>query len=315
MIENFNNFNIDLADIYFCEKQYYFNESFPVVINQTILNKFQFEFSKRTEPNFVIDVKTHNKNLFSYESGLYANSLKSFDGQLLLEYFIKGDRGYTYDNETILSPADSDYEFWFILKLKQYDAKLSLIEDFLKFHLEKSFDSDKIKFIEFLNLAVLQNSSFLTERVIITVRSLIEKISTKSAVVITKGKKIKTPKEKILFENIEDIILGKNNGEKFLKIEQLLIDSEEKYLVKNELGNLIWQKPKRDLVALILVLKEYNYFLNRTFESHRNSYKAFFEKRYGISLAQQFEPKKTELIKLDHYKSVQYHFIVVANPN
>jgi len=315
MIENFNNFNIDLADIYFCEKQYYFNKSFPRVINQDILTKIQIEFSKRTEPNFVIDVKTHNKNLFSYESGLYYNSLRSFDAQLLLEYFITGDRGFTYDIETILSPADPDYDFWFILKLRQFDAKISLIENFLKSHLERSFESNSIKFIEFINLGILQHSNFLTERVLEISRKVTEKISIVLPMEITKTKRKTKQKEAVLFEDLEDVIYRKDSVQMFLKIEQLLIESEEKYLVKGEFENLIWQKSKKDLIALILILKEYDYFFKGTFESHRSSYRKFFEKRYNISLVQQFEPKKTERINLEDYKRFKYSFIVGANPN
>lgn len=59
------------------------------------------------------------------------------------------------ENVTVTS-NHSDFDYWFALKLRQYQMRLKSISAFLNYHLSYSFNHNKRKFDDFLELVLLQ---------------------------------------------------------------------------------------------------------------------------------------------------------------
>ncbi len=66
----------------------------------------------------------------------------------------------------LITKKSSDFDFWFALKLRQYQMELKQIPIFLNYHLKNSFNNDNKAFGEFLKLIILQYKKvFFNKRV------------------------------------------------------------------------------------------------------------------------------------------------------
>ena len=56
----------------------------------------------------------------------------------------------------LITKESKDFDYWFALKLRQYQMRLKDISDFLNYHLSRSFHSNKKAYSEFLKMVLLQ---------------------------------------------------------------------------------------------------------------------------------------------------------------
>jgi hypothetical protein len=63
---------------------------------------------------------------------------------------------YQYNQHIIVSQESPDFDFWFALKLRQYNSKLIEIKNFLEYQLGRAFNKDLARFIDFLKLEMKQ---------------------------------------------------------------------------------------------------------------------------------------------------------------
>ncbi|WP_281989490.1 hypothetical protein [Aquimarina aggregata] len=63
---------------------------------------------------------------------------------------------YTHIKDITITSNHTDFDYWFALKLRQYQMKLKSISAFLNYHLSYSFRNNRSKFNNFLELVLLQ---------------------------------------------------------------------------------------------------------------------------------------------------------------
>lgn len=349
-IENFKNYDVDIADIWFCERNYFFSKEHDLTFASKLLNKIQPIISIYGKPSYGIEMCESGDSYYGRQYAAYVRSLDSFEKQFALDFFFAQDKCFEYNNPIIIPRTNNDFSFWFALKLRQYDGRILEIDNFLNSHLKKSFRKNRTDFIRHLKLCIRQYPDLVSAKVIDTVNEFMEHLETQPDPIKVKkqAKKKEEPPVEIVIENksettptiettdietpikdksnkkekksppldsIEDIILGVGNVNKFLQMEETFLNPKDPYLTKSEDDELHWKKHKRDLIALILLLREYKYFSLILFDTRRNDFKLFFEKRYNLNIGQQFEEKKAKNIKLDDYKLTFYSFIDRADTN
>jgi hypothetical protein len=91
---------------------------------------------------------------------------RNLEQLVALNYFFSRDDLYEYNHDILISKEDKDFDYWFALKLRQYDLALKYLNEFLKHHLENTFSEQTSSFQDFLELLLLQyQDTLLSERV------------------------------------------------------------------------------------------------------------------------------------------------------
>lgn len=213
-IENFDYFKIDIADIWFCERLYFFSKEKDFVFASKLLEKTQSSILKYGKPAFGKEMRTSNESYYELQYTSYVKSLDTLENQFAIDFFFIQEKCYLYNNPVIIKRNNLDYEFWFTLKLRQYDGKLSDISNFLKFQLKTNFSKNFSKFSMHIKMCIRQYPELLTSRVIETTNEWINNIENapikekRKRTVIALGKLEKTNKKKI------DIKFDKKGPEK-----------------------------------------------------------------------------------------------------
>ena len=173
-------YDIDTADVWNYEREnLLFSEKNNHKIALTLINKLANIIVHRGISDFSqADYDNGNENFKRYYSSnikKYVVCLKSLETQYEIEYFFdKNGNCYSYNQSIIISIGDPDYDFWFTLRLRQYDGKISEIEKYLNYHLENNFNKDTPKFLKFLKLYLRQYSENLSNKVTSTVQEWVE---------------------------------------------------------------------------------------------------------------------------------------------
>ena len=97
-----------------------------------------------------------------------ATSLKD---KVRLHYFNILDKGldsfFSLTQEITIDRENDDFDFWFALKLGQYKGGVKYLNDFLKHHLQETFESDIEHYKSFLHILLKQyKNEFLNEDII-----------------------------------------------------------------------------------------------------------------------------------------------------
>jgi hypothetical protein len=89
--------------------------------------------------------------------------------RMILNFFSRIDNGidsmFSYAYPIEVDKDDNYFDYWFSLKLAHYKNDLGKIVDFINFQLNLNFNNDKEKFIEFLELILLQHNNFIDDRI------------------------------------------------------------------------------------------------------------------------------------------------------
>lgn len=267
MEEYLMNFEINLSDIFYFERDYYFNNSTGYRIDKTILQKIQSIILKKIKSDYPLKLTGENTRDLNYHER-YFKAQETFEEELAISYFISGDKYYDYQSSIVFNRKDFDFDFWFALKLRQYAKQLILIDELLNFQLKTNFDDKHDEFINFLKVCLKQNKNVLTKDVIEEVGEYINKVSPKSKV----NKKPQKKQSLNLNGRTEFFWTGwdpilKNQQLKYLREELLgnhLIEEIKQSIFDNHFNGKIqngdeinWKQQAYPLIYLIDNLKQY----------------------------------------------------------
>lgn len=154
----FTYFSIDIGDIWDFESKLFLNSGDNEQLIAAALEKIRTKIIKNVKPTITYDGSQFSEDSVRYYSSkierfLIATNLETI---VSLGYFVSRDDLYEYGHQILIEKEDADFDYWFALKLRQYDLGLKYINDFLNEHLENSFESNKTVFKEFLELVLLQ---------------------------------------------------------------------------------------------------------------------------------------------------------------
>lgn len=160
MIEaNFTNYNIDLADIWDFERELFLNNQNSEEKASELIYKIQIEIIKKTEPlfdNSYADNNEDNCDYYKRNIDQYLKARNSIKTLFQIDFFFNNDKCYEYNSPIVIEKHNNDFDYWFALKLKQYQLKLIQLEHFLNFQLNENFERNKRFFDNFLTLIVHQ---------------------------------------------------------------------------------------------------------------------------------------------------------------
>ena len=232
-IENFDYLKIDIADIWACEQSYLFSNDYDLNFAAELLSKLQLLIPKHAPPIFGIEMCTAENSYHTRQLETYINKLSSIKSQFEIDYFFSQNNCFSYYSNIIIKRKDDDYDFWFTLKLRQYDGKLSYISKFLKYQLTNNFNKNFSTFSAHIKLCLRQYPELLTSRVIDTTNEWIDDVKNepikekRKKKVIVAGEFEKTNEQKI------EIAVDENDLEK----QNLLVNN----IVEN---NIVLEKPE-----------------------------------------------------------------------
>ncbi|SDS22457.1 hypothetical protein SAMN04515667_1692 [Formosa sp. Hel1_31_208] len=214
---NYTYYKIDIANIREYERTCNLLGKTSEVLGLMILEKIEAVIFNQSEPVFGLnDYDSKDKYYSDYKKRHEAVS-NNVVGRFNLNFFFKEGDCFDYDEPIIMDKSFPDFDFWFVLKLRQYEFRLSEIRNFLNFQLETSFNNDKNQFIDFLEVNMDKYQTQLIENEVIdTVKDLIENNFDDKLIL-----KMKYDKS-ILFKVLEAYFDSKNHSE----LNQLLTEHE-----------------------------------------------------------------------------------------
>lgn len=216
-IENFQSYSVDIADIWFCERSYFFSKEQDLVFASKLLEMTQSIITKYAKPAFGQEMRSSDESYYEQKYVSYVKSLNSIENQFALDYFFRQDKCFEYTHSIIITNENLDYGFWFILKLRQYDGKLTEINNFLKYQLKNNYKNRSADFGIFLKLNIKQYPELLSKRVIETTNDWIDLLSIKKPNV----EKIKKKAHKIdSREKVKPSLKGKNRAGGKIRIKK-----------------------------------------------------------------------------------------------
>src|ERR1035437_5867521 len=144
-VENFTNYNIDIADIFLCEQNYFITKRISSEFASHVLRKIQSIIVENNRPNRSVEMYDSNNNITKTYLQ-YQESLVSLEERFFFPNFFSYESCYEYYAEIIITNKNADYNFWFTLKLRQYDGNVKEIDNFLAYQLKKNFKKKFLKF-------------------------------------------------------------------------------------------------------------------------------------------------------------------------
>jgi hypothetical protein len=183
---NHNYYEIEIGDIWQHEQAQFLSGKTSNKLAKTIIEKAEELIVKNGDVSFTVDLDVNasktDKSYYLRNLNDYKRDSRTLEGRYDLNYFFNKQSCYQYEQSIIIKPELIDFDFWFALKLRQYDAKLIEISNFLNFQQESSFNNNSSEIIDFLKVVIKQfKDEFLSERVIKMVQGWIENQSATSA--------------------------------------------------------------------------------------------------------------------------------------
>lgn len=213
----YTDYEINLKDIIDYERSMIILGKTSDRLGVKILNKIDAVIFDNREPVFGLkDYKPNDKYYRDYKK-VYEEALSDVVERFKLNFFFVNGDCFEYGENIIINKPFKDFCFWFVLKLRQYEFRLSKIKSFLNFQLETNFNNDKNEFVDFLKSKILKNQNELLKNEIIdTVNQLIENNFDDKLIL-----KIKYDKS-ILFNALKEYFDSKDYNE----LNQLLNEEE-----------------------------------------------------------------------------------------
>ncbi len=171
---SFTYFEIDVADIWEYETQKYFNgnsdwahiEKLKQRVEKNIIEKGVFSIDRERQPE-LYDERCR-RLVSAYETG----------NPIAIGFFERHDKLYMHQQNILIDPKSRDFEYWFALKLRQYEFSIMDIDDFLIHHLKNSFNEQREEFHKFTKIVCRQyNENLFTNKVVETVNDFFDHYS------------------------------------------------------------------------------------------------------------------------------------------
>ena len=105
-----------------------------------------------------------NNEYFENRENRYVNTIKIED-KLSLGYFVSGNNIYPINESLIIPVEHLKFEYFFALKLRQYEGGQKYIEEYLNYYHLKFIES-KLDFNKLLKIVLMQYEEIIDKRVI-----------------------------------------------------------------------------------------------------------------------------------------------------
>lgn len=172
---------INIIDIWPYERSMFFNEktteeriqlvekkTIKAIIDSANLQQ-HVEGKSRVEP--FTDLKRYDSG---EHDGYWVRRLQKWDRasgnvyeRVALDFFLHQDAFYSFTQDIEIDLSNEDFDFWFSLKLNQFDSGLKHLNEFLDYQLKINFQANRRKFNDHLQNVVIQYlDEILTNRVI-----------------------------------------------------------------------------------------------------------------------------------------------------
>ena len=182
----FNHYELDTLDIWHIERELYLqNKStdehiskLVSVLEQEIIKTRELQIKENIEITILpftdineFDNGNVNQKAYWLKHLHEINNAHTTKEKIQINFFSVIDKGidsfFTYDFAININKNNGNFDYWFALKLKQYQFGLKHLSDFLDFHLKNSFHNDYMSFKKFLKILSKQyKSEFLQEDVL-----------------------------------------------------------------------------------------------------------------------------------------------------
>ena len=265
MKANFNYYTIDTIDIWPHEAQQFLSENrsgehilhlksiLETLIIKTRKEQIQLNKTVTIEPFVTVADYDNDSNkeywLRHVKEFKNATSLKD---KVRLHYFNILDKGldsfFSLTQEISIDRKNDDFDFWFALKLGQYKGGVKYLNDFLKHHLQETFESDIEHYKSFLHILLKQyKNEFLNEDIIELTNEWLSMNFLKTNDPENNDKKPKLTGQISTFylKKIEDKPLFLEKGDGFICIQQILLSLKNEKFIDDE----------TDLKAFIKIFK------------------------------------------------------------
>lgn len=171
---NHRYYEIDLSDIWEYEREAFFIHEY----SNDYAEGLQAQIRKLiidTDPQRGLTKGQLNDYTFNKNYKQFQSTDGLIEKEFRLNFFFIGDTYYCYGNKLIIKKSNSNYSYWFALKLRQYESNLFEIDNFLTFQLERYYTNNKSNFTKFLSLLLLQykDGQLISDKVIQTVQNWI----------------------------------------------------------------------------------------------------------------------------------------------
>ncbi len=155
---NFSYYEIDLSDIWQFERAIFLNDNSSEEHANTLIQRIQLEISKKSEPIFNINDSNESEFEKYYENNIlrFKKAAENIRELYSINFFFDRNSCYQYDYENIIESNNHDFDYWFALKLRQYQLKLIELDKFLNFQLKKSFQKDSYSVKSFITAITRQ---------------------------------------------------------------------------------------------------------------------------------------------------------------
>lgn len=261
--------NICISDIWNYECEVIYQNKSDELLNElfliTLLDNLQEEITKNGKSVFGVEMAKSNPSYYKKQVELLrANQFKDIKGRFVFDFFMVKNDCYSYNREIIIQNTDKKFQYWFALKLRQYNERLSLLIIFLDNHLRVSFENNTASFLEFIEMIVLQYSEILTEKIKTTITWKTKKLFSESNVKISNDRncdlKLWNAECFDLFEYlVEKYVTEKGKKQKFSNIYIYL----KSLLTINCATN---KSPKRKSAVLRANKDEYRKYVSANFD-------------------------------------------------
>ena len=193
MEANYSNYDIEIADIWQFEHCQFLYGRTSEDLAKKIINKAEDLIISKGEESFKVDLSGNiPESNWSYNIrnlNDYKRASKTLVGRYEINYFFNKNSCYQFDQEIIIKQEYPNFDFWFALKLRQYNSKLREIKNLLNSQLQFNFNHDTNKLISFLKEIIRQyQSEFIENRIVETVEDWINQFRTKKPI-STKGQR------------------------------------------------------------------------------------------------------------------------------
>jgi len=173
---NYSYYEIDTSDIKEYERSMILLNKTSDILGLKILNKIEAMIFENGHP--VLKSKDYNNGSDKYFKDYvekYEEAHSVLSERFNLNFFMMKGDCFEYNENIIIDKNNSEFGFWFTLKLRQYAFKLSEMENFLKFQLSTNFNDRINEFIDFLKFNIKKHQSELLDiEVVETVNNLIQ---------------------------------------------------------------------------------------------------------------------------------------------
>jgi hypothetical protein len=265
----------------------------PVMDSDPDMNKVKHTDSIRAFNH--TDISCHSKIVFSLIE-LLVNNFQDFISEVTKYLQIqnihtqeghRGELGICDILITKLQNLLSDGKSQLIPSLfcHQQDTKLSHIDNYIP-PLGISLDEPRYMLYTYGYIFSKRTSDIFTQKFI--------KLTGDRQILLKKIYDTKLKKTNATFEDLSiHEVVTPDYIEEFNQIEELLI--RNKRILKRDDEGLVWLKSILEIIAFIYTLDKRGYLRRRILEKKKRvSCRKFFEKRYGISIGQNFEIGKIE---------------------